>query len=105
VRLLLLAGRIDAAVDAAGEAPDAGTATLLAVAGHGRLLATQGDLERAALAGLTLAAPGDERERRLAAMIDEGRQGEAIIAALDLLEGGEAIDPVSLRAALFALVR
>jgi hypothetical protein len=79
--------------------------TLLAVAGHGTMVATGGELERAALAGLTLDTPGDEREARLAAVLDEGRQGEAILTALGLLEDGEETDPVSLRAALFTLRR
>ena len=103
VRLLLRAGRIDAAVAAAGHSPDAGAATLLAVAGHGSPAADPGDLALAALAGLGATAPNEEREHRLATMIDEGRQGEAIITALDLLEAEEGVDPVSLRTALFAL--
>jgi hypothetical protein len=105
VRLLLRAGDWQAAAAAAGDAPEPGVVTLLAVAGHGTMVATGGDLERAALAGLTLDTPGDEREARLAAMLDEGRQGEAILTALGLLEDGEETDPVSLRAALFTLRR
>jgi hypothetical protein len=101
VRLLLRAGRVEEATAAAGDAPDADTVTLLAVAGLGTMAATAGDLERAALAGLGLDTPGDEREARLANMVDEGRQGEAILTALGLVEDGESVDPLSLRAALF----
>ncbi len=105
VRLLLSAGRIEAAVAAAGDAPARDTAMLLAVAGHGELPPNSGDLALAAHAGLQPAAPGDEREQRLAEILDEGRQAEAILTALELLKAAEGIDPVSLRAALFALSR
>jgi hypothetical protein len=104
-RLLLRAGRFPAAATAAGAAPDAGTATLLAVAGQRALAATGGDLERAAMAGLGLDTPGDDREARLAEMLDEGRQGEAILTALALVQDPASTDPLSLRAALFTLRR
>ena len=87
--LLLLAGAPDAARRAAGPAPDARFAALLAVAGAGQPPAVvEGELLNAALAGLAAETPADDREARLAALVAGGRQGQAILAALDLLRPG-----------------
>jgi hypothetical protein len=102
VDLLLLARQPDAAARAAGPDPDPRTAGLLAVAGHGDAVA-EGDLMAAALAGLSAETPADERERLLAAMVAGGRQGRAILAALDLVQAGAAVDPQALRTALLTL--
>ncbi len=104
VELLLLAGSPDAARDAAGPAPAPRLAALFAIAGVGDPpRGTDGDLAAAALAGLTAERPADDRETRLAEMLAGGRQGEAILAALDLLQPGPAVDPPALRAALLTL--
>jgi hypothetical protein len=104
VELLLLAGDLRAARDAAGGAPPAQTAALLALAA-GKPAPAQGGDPRlaAAFAGLAAAAPADERERNLAATVASGRQGRAILAALDLLAPAGAVDPPALRAALLTL--
>ena len=80
-------------------------AALLAVAGAG---AAAGGGRRAtslaaALAGLCAESPADDREARLTAMLGEGRQGQAILGALDLVQAGAAVDPPALRAALLTL--
>ncbi len=104
VELLLLAGNTGAARAAAGPEPDPRTAALLSIAGDGALPANVADDRlRAAVEGLRARAPVDEREQQLAAKVAEGRQGEAILAALDLVTQGAAVDPPALRAALFAL--
>jgi hypothetical protein len=36
-------------------------------------------------------------------LLQSGREGEAIFAALDLLKAGSAVDPPALQAALFTL--
>lgn len=105
VRLLLLGDRPEAAAAAAGPAPDAGTATRLALAGAGRQAAPATDLERAAVAGIVARPPAEPREDRLAATIAEGRIGEGVLDAVALVEPGPTVDPTALEAALFALVR
>ena len=104
--LLLLAGASDAARHAAGPAPGPRFAALLAIAGAGPAPASvDGDLLAAALAGLAGGPPGDDREARLLGLLDSGRQGQAILAALDLVQGGAEADPPALRAALKTLGR
>ncbi len=102
--LLLLAGDLPAAARAAGPTPDPRAAALLALA-DGTPAPTVPDDPRlaAAFAGLAAEAPADERERALAEAVAAGRQGRAILGALDLLAPGGAIDPPSLRAALLTL--
>ena len=101
--LLLLAGAPDAARHAAMP-NDARIAALLAVAGAGRVPAVvEGDLLVAALAGLAAQRPADDREARMTTLLGEGRQGQAILDALDLLQSGAAVDPPALRAALLTL--
>lgn len=106
VETLLLGGRYQAARVAAGPAPDPGLAGPLSVAG---VTATppeiEGDLLRAALTGLADRQPDGARETRLAEMLAEGRQGEALLAALELTENGAETDPSALQAALFTLRR
>jgi hypothetical protein len=106
--LLLLAGDVAGARHAAGAEPDARTAALLALAegaGPAAEAAAAPDDPRlaAAIAGLAASEPADERERGLAADVASGRQGRAIVAALDLLVPGGAVDPPSLRAAILTL--
>ena len=106
--LLLLAGDVAGARHAAGAEPDARTAALLALAdgaGPAAEAAASPDDPRlaAAIAGLAASEPADERERGLAADVASGRQGRAIVAALDLLVPGGAVDPPSLRAAILTL--
>jgi hypothetical protein len=102
--LLLLAGAIDAARHAAGPAPEPRFAALFAIAGTGQPpAAVEGELLAAALAGLTARTATDDREERLAALLASGRQGQAILAALDLLQAGPGVDPPALRAALLTL--
>jgi hypothetical protein len=102
--LLLLAGEAEAARRAAGSAPEPRLAALLAIA---EASPPPPDVEEAraaaALAGLTADEPADERETRLAGMLAAGRQGQAILAALELLQAGPAVDPPALRAALLTL--
>ena len=101
--LLLLSGAPDAARHMANPG-DAGFAALLAIAGAGPVPeATADPLASAALAGLTAEAPADDRERGLAAMLAEGRQGRALLSALDLVQSGERTDPPALRAAMLTL--
>ena len=101
--LLLLAKAPDAARHTA-DPGDAGFAALLAIAGAGAAPEAVADpLTAAALAGLAADAPVDDRERALAAMLAEGRQGRALLAALDLVQSGERTDPQSLRAAMLTL--
>jgi hypothetical protein len=104
--LLLLAEAYQAAGLAAGLEPDRRTRVLLALAG----LPQAGDpaegaepRERAALAGMTLVAPMGDRERHLARLLEEGRQGEALLEVLDLLAEGPQVDPSALQAALWTL--
>lgn len=102
--LLLLAGAVDAARHAAGPEADPRFAALLAVAGAGTAPAPAGDdLLSAALAGLAGAPPADDREAQLAGLLDGGRQGEAILAALALLQAGDEVAPPELRAGLRTL--
>jgi len=102
--LLLLAGDARAAARAAGPAPDARMATLLALAGAGAAPAAPDDpLAAAALEGLAATEPADEREAQMAAILAQGRQGEAILAALALLQAGPDASPPALRAALLTL--
>ena len=66
--------------------------------------AVDGDLVAAALAGLA----GDPPRRRPRGcgsrdLATGGRQGQAILAALDLVQGGGEVDPPALRAALLTL--
>lgn len=101
--LLLLAGAPDAARQAFGT-PDARFAALLAIAGAGPVPgASAGDLADAALSGLNAPAPDDDGATPMAGLLAEGRQGQAILAALDLVEAGPAVDPRALRTALAAL--
>jgi hypothetical protein len=101
--LLLLAAAPDAARHMANP-DDAAMPALLAIAGAGPVPAAAADpLAAAALAGLTAEAPADDRERRLAASLAEGRQGRALLEALALVQSGERTDPPSLRAAMLAL--
>jgi hypothetical protein len=104
--LLLLAEAYEAAGLAAGLEPDRRTRVLLALAG----LPQAGDptegaepRERAALAGMTLVAPAGDRERHLARLLEEGRQGEALLEVLELLAEGPQVDPPALQAALWTL--
>lgn len=102
--LLLLAGDAPAARAAAGADPDARTAALLALADGAvpeRMPAD--DRLAAAFAGLGASEPADERERTLAETVASGRQGRAIIEALDLLVPAGPVDPQSFRAALLTL--
>jgi hypothetical protein len=102
--LLLLAGDPEAARRGLGAAPEPRQVALLAVAGAGTVPARlEGDLLRAAVDGLTAQAPADDREARLAGLVAGGRQGEAMLEALALVEAGEAVDPPALRAALLTL--
>ncbi len=104
VELLLLAGDTRAARAAASPRPTARHAALLALAGDGALPASaDGDQLRAAIEGLRSRPPADEREQGFASDLSEGRQGEAVLAALELVGQGAAVDPPALRAALFAL--
>ncbi|MFO1142087.1 MAG: hypothetical protein U1E59_06800 [Amaricoccus sp.] len=101
--LLLLAGAPDAARHARRD-PDPHFDALVAIAGAGPAPVVVADpMAVAALAGLAAEAPADDRERRLAAMVAEGRQGRAILAALDLVQSGAPIDPQALRAAILSL--
>jgi len=101
--LLLLAAAPDAARHMASP-DDAGIAALLAVAGAGPAPTAVADpLAAAALAGLAAETPADDRERGLAALLAEGRQGRALLEALALVQSGERTDPPSLRAAMLAL--
>lgn len=103
VELLLLGGDIDAARAAAGPAPEPRLATLLAIASNETAPATEDAMLRAALDGLAQRPPSDDTEQRLAALVAAGRQGEALLAALDLISQGAASSPPALRAALFGL--
>ncbi len=77
---------------------------LLAIAGAGNApLDGHDDLTRAALEGLQTRDPGDTREVRLRATLDSGRQGAALIEALDLLPARGPADPAAFRAALHIL--
>ena len=105
VAVLLLGGEAPAAARLAGEAPDAFTRTLLTLAAQGGDPAPATDLQRAALAGLVAILPADEREAQLVRLVNDGRRGEAVLAALSLLGGGASVDPPALHAALLALRR
>ncbi len=101
--LLLLADAPDAARHMANPG-DAGFAALLAIAGAGPVPDAVSDARTAAaLAGLTAEAPADDRERGLAALVAEGRQGRALLQALDLVQSGARSDPPALRAAVLTL--
>ena len=104
--LLLLAEAYEAASPAAGLEPDRRTRVLLALAG----LPQAGDpaegaepREGAALAGMALVAPAGDRERHLARLLEEGRQGEALLEVLELLAEGPQVDASALQAALWTL--
>lgn len=104
--LLLLGGKIEAARRAGGTDPQA--ARLMAVADPAAPkppLDGASDQMRAALKGLEPREPSGPNETRLAEMLADDRQGEALLGALDLLSAGTAIDPAALQTALFALVR
>jgi hypothetical protein len=102
--LLLLAGEAAAAARTAGTEPDARVSALLAIAGGGPAPSTADDPRAAAaLAGLAASKPADGREAELVATLAEGRQGEAILAALALVQAGATVDPPALRAALLTL--
>jgi hypothetical protein len=104
--LLLLGGEAQAAARVAGASPGPRVAAALLAArqpGTGR--AAQDDLARATLEGLSAEAPADAHGQRLAELLVGGRKGEAILAALDLLGAGAAVDPQALRTALFTLRR
>lgn len=107
VELLLLGGAYVAAAEAAGDDTDERTRLLLALAetgAPGRIRAEDaGPLAQAAFEGLRSDKPADERGVRLLDLLAEGRQGEAIIGALALLEGGTRVDPPGLAAALRVL--
>ncbi|MCB1370216.1 MAG: hypothetical protein KDJ83_04930, partial [Rhodobacteraceae bacterium] len=105
VAVLLLGGEAPAAARLAGEAPDAFTRTLLTLAAQGGDPAPATDLQRAALSGLVAILPADEREAQLVRLVNDGRSGEAVLAALSLLGGGASVDPPALHAALLALRR
>jgi hypothetical protein len=102
--LLLLVGDVSAARAVAGPDPDARTAALLALAAGEPAPATVDDPRLVgAFVGLSTAEPADDRERNLADMVASGRQGRAILAALDLLGPAGAVDPPSLRATILTL--
>ena len=102
--LLLLAGAPDAARHARGADGDQRFAALLAIGGAGTPPAAVGDaMAAAALAGLAAETSADDRERRLAGLLGEGRQGRAILGALDLVQSGSQVDPPALRAAVLTL--
>lgn len=107
VEILLLGGEYEAAAEAAGDAPDERTRLLLALAetgAPGRLQTeSAGPLIHAALEGLRASGPAGERAQRLLDHLEAGRQGEALIGALALLEGGTQVDPSNLGAALRVL--
>jgi hypothetical protein len=104
VELLLLGGSLDAAARVAGPDRDARLRALFAVAGADEALGAVDDEKlAAALAGLGAEAPADDREARLAAMLAGGRQGQAILAALELVQAGPDVDPPALRAAVLTL--
>jgi hypothetical protein len=105
IALLVLGGEAPAAARLAGTTPDGFTRTLLTLAAAGGNPAPATDLQRAALAGLVAVVPAEERETQLAGLVDAGRRGEAVLAALALLGNGEAVDPPALHAALFVLRR
>ncbi len=104
VELLLLAGSLDAAGRAAGGQRDARMRALFAIAGADEAPgAIQEEKLAAALAGLNTDTPADDREERLAAMLAGGRQGQAILSALDLVQAGPNVDPPALRAAVLTM--
>ncbi len=108
VELLLLGGKTEAARRAAGPDPEPEVERLLAIADPAAPappLEGASDLARAALAGLAGGAPEGPRQSRLAEALADGRQGEAMLLALDLLSAGIGVDPSALRDALFALER
>ena len=101
--LLLLADDPEAAKPFA-DPTDPRSRALLAIAGSGNVpLGGQDDLTRAALEGLQTRPPGDTREVRLRATLESGRQGAALIEALELLPARGSADPAALRAALHVL--
>jgi hypothetical protein len=104
--LLLLAGETEAARAAA---PDDGARTLLLLtlaSGETlprRVRAKLGDIEAAALASVGGRAEADGPAARLLLLLAEGRQGEALLGALDLLADGPRTGPAELEAALVVL--
>jgi len=101
--LLLLSDEPDAATRFA-DPGDPVSRALLAIAGSGNArLEGLDDLTRAALEGLQTRDPVDAREVRLRAMLDSGRQGRALIEALELLPLRGPADPAAFRAALHVL--
>ena len=104
VELLLLAGSLPAARIAAGPTPEPRTAALLAIVGAGPVPdAITDERLTAALQGLTADTPADDREQQFASMLGAGRQGQAILAALDIVQSGANADPPALRAAVLTL--
>jgi hypothetical protein len=104
VELLLLAGSLDAAGRAAGTGRDARMRALFTVAGADEApAAVEAETLAAALAGLTAEKRADDREERLAALLAGGRQGQAMLGALDLVAAGPDVDPPALRAAVLTL--
>ena len=103
--LLLLAGAVPAATRIADLAADSRQTALLAIADPGAKPPSTApdDLTAAALAGLSAIEPADDREAELASTVAAGRQGQAILAALDLVQGGAEVSPPALRAALLTL--
>jgi hypothetical protein len=106
VELLLLAGASEAAAELAGGSPRKRVSQLLAVGGSGNAKISSDDpLLLAALEGLQDREPAGERETRMAALLEDGKQGPAILAALDAIKVGLSADPAALRASLYTLKR
>ncbi len=103
--LLVLADELDAA-EAVEALDEESAAFVLSVARGNGLLPEAPDgipLAGAIRTGLEPRGALDIRERRFGDLVAAGNEGEALLGALDLLEAGDAIDPSSLQAALYAL--